>query len=294
VALVELEDGGVLNVEEHGAGHPLILLHGGPGIDHHQLRPWLDPLAEAGLRLLFVDLRGHGASPRVAPDTLSVSVFSRDVDRLARALDLGPYALLGHSFGAVVALTHALEHGTADAYVLSAPAASSERVLEDVEREIEAFEPTAMRDQIRASWARESTVATPAEAREMMEGQLPFHFMEMGDAYRRFTERDETVYAPEVMRHFAGEGYGGFELLDHLRWISRPLLLLAGRHDRTCTVDGAEEMAGELGASKLVILERSGHMGFAEQPKEYLDAIRSWLIAQGVIADPSAPAAESA
>jgi len=36
--MVELEDGVSLNVVEVGSGHPLILLHGGPGLDHHELQ----------------------------------------------------------------------------------------------------------------------------------------------------------------------------------------------------------------------------------------------------------------
>ena len=60
-----------------------------------------------------------------------------------------------------------------------------------VEREIERFEPASMRDQIRKSWDDEATVETVAQARELMAAQLPFHFWEMGDAYRTFTERDD-------------------------------------------------------------------------------------------------------
>ena len=86
--LVELEDGVSINVVEVGSGHPLILLHGGPGLDHHELHPWLDPLAGAGFRLIYVDMRGQGASERVDPSTLTIQVFAQDVDRLARALDL--------------------------------------------------------------------------------------------------------------------------------------------------------------------------------------------------------------
>ena len=65
---------------------------------------------------------------------------------------------------------------------------------------------------------------------------MPFHFWEMGDAYSRYVQADDTVYAPEVLAHFAADGYGGFEWVDHLRWIRKPMLVLAGRYDRTCTV----------------------------------------------------------
>ena len=137
--LVELEDGGVLNVVEVGSksGHPLMLLHGGPGLDHHELRPWLDPLADVGFRLLYVDERGQGASPRVDPASLTMQVFAHDIDRLARALDLGAYGVLGHSFGAFIALSHALERGSADQYVISSGVATTAGLMADVEREIE-------------------------------------------------------------------------------------------------------------------------------------------------------------
>jgi proline-specific peptidase len=281
--LVELEDGVSLNVVEVGTGHPLILLHGGPGLDHHELHPWLDPLAGAGLRLLYVDMRGQGRSDRVDPASLSIGGFAQDVDRLARALDLPEFSLYGHSFGAIVSLAHALERGTASRYVISSGAASSEAVMADVEREIEAFEPAAMREQIKRSWDAEPHARTVADVREIMESQMPFHFWEMGDAYRAFTEKDETVYSPEVLAHFASNGYGGFEWVDHLRWISKPMLVLTGRYDRTCTVARSEEIHAEVAGSRLVIVEKAAHMTHVEQPKAVMDAIRGWLTEQGAI-----------
>jgi len=152
-----------------------------------------------------------------------------------------------------------------------------------VEREIERFEPSAMREQIKRSWDAEPTVSTVEEARQIMESQLPFHFWEMGDAYRTYAEKDETVYAPEVLAHFASNGYGGFEWVDHLRWISRPMLVLTGRFDRTCTVARSEEIAAEVASSRLVVIEKAAHMTHIEQPKAVMDAIRTWLTEQGVI-----------
>jgi|1186.fasta_scaffold12215_2 proline-specific peptidase len=281
--LVELEDGGALSIVEVGSGHPMFVLHGGPGLDHHYFRPWLDPLGEQGLRLIYVDMRGQGASPRVDPSTLSVSGFAQDVDRLARALGIDEFALYGHSFGAIVALGHALQQGSAAQYVISHGAASSEALMGDVEREIDRFEPASMRDQIRRSWQEEASVETAQQARDLIAAQMPFHFWEMGDAYRTFTERDDTMYSPEVLSHFAANGYGDFEWVDHLRWISKPMLVVAGRFDRTCTVARAEEIHTEVAGSKLVVIEKAGHMSFVEQPKTYLAAIRQWFTDLGVI-----------
>jgi proline iminopeptidase len=286
--LVSLDDGGELFIVEHGSGYPVILLHGGPGLDHHELKPYLDPLGDMGLRLIYIDERGQGRSPRVDPATLSLRGFAQDIDRLAAALDLTGYAVLGHSFGGIIALCHALERGGASHYVISSGAASSEALIADVEREIERFEPAAMREQIRRSWDEEARLETVEQARANTAAQWPFHFWEMGDAYSRFMQSDETVYAPDVLAHFAAQGYGDFEWLDHLRWIRKPMLVIVGRFDRTCTLARSEEIHREVEGSDLVVIEKAAHMAHIEQPKAYMDAVRRWFIARGVLPDPSA------
>src|SRR4029453_17346152 len=108
VVNVRLSDGYQLFVEDLGGdGLPLIVLHGGPGLDHPHLRPWLDPLAHS-FRVVYLDERGQGRSERVDPTTLSLEIFARDVDLIAEALELDRFALLGHSFGAIITTKHAI------------------------------------------------------------------------------------------------------------------------------------------------------------------------------------------
>src|ERR671938_875200 len=95
-----------LNVEERGAGAlPLIVLHGGPGLDHTMFGSWLDPLGDE-VRLLLVDERAQGRSDPAPPETWTLAQHARDVEALAGALGLERYAVLGHSFGAFIALQH--------------------------------------------------------------------------------------------------------------------------------------------------------------------------------------------
>src|SRR5919206_4316777 len=162
--LVTLADGYNLNVEELGGGFPLIVLHGGPGLDHSMFRPYLDALGDE-FRLLYVDERGQGRSERVDPTTLSLEVFARDVDLLAEALELGSFALLGHSFGAIIATYHATELGTAAAYVISGGGDSSEALDADVEAALAALGNG--REAIAASWEAEKSVETEEQLKEL-------------------------------------------------------------------------------------------------------------------------------
>jgi pimeloyl-ACP methyl ester carboxylesterase len=267
---VRLPDGYGMFVEEVGSGFPLIVLHGGPGLDHTQFRPWLDPLGDE-LRLLYVDERGQGQSERVDPETLTLEVFARDVDLLAEALGLDRFALLGHSFGAIATTWHATEVGTAAAYVVSGGADASEAMMADVEASLEAMGERGVA--IKETWEREQTVESEAELKELLAAQMPFHFHgEVPPGYG-----DETVGSPEVLRHFARIGYGDFDYRPRLKNVRRPTLVVVGEHDRTTTPRGARVLHEGIEGSELVVVPNAGHMSFVEGQDRYLAAVRSFL-----------------
>jgi proline iminopeptidase len=270
VSLVTLRDGYRIFVEDVGDGFPVILLHGGPGLDHTTFRPWLDPLADE-FRLLYVDERGQGRSDRVDPTTLTLSVWARDVDLLAEALELESFALLGHSFGAIIATDHAIERGTADGYVISGGGDSSAALEADLNIALEALGDDGAA--IAKSWEDEKTVQTEAEFAALMQAQMPFHFA--GAVPPDFGA--QTLYAPEVLRHAASTGYGDFDYPPHLERVSRPTLVLVGEHDRTTTPRAARVLHEGIGGSELVVIPDAGHMSYVEAPSAYMDAVRAFL-----------------
>ena len=270
VVRVELADGVSLNVEEVGEGFPVIVLHGGPGLDHSSFRPYLDPLGDA-FRLLYVDERGQGLSERVDPSTLSLDAFARDVDLLAEALGLERFALLGHSFGAIITTKHAVELGTADAYVISGGGDSSAALEADVAASLEAMGDAGV--PIAASWEQEKTVATEDELKELLRVQMPFHFA--GDPPPGYAE--DTVGTPDVLRYFANNGYGDFDYVPELHRVSKPTLVIVGEQDRTTTPRAARALHEAIAGSSLVVLPGVGHMSFVETPEPYIHAVTSFL-----------------
>ena len=95
---------------EIGRGQPIIVLHGGPDFDHGYLLPDLDRLADA-FRLIYYDQRGRGRSANeVLPEEVSLASDVDDIDKVRQHFHLESAALLGHSWGAVLALEYALRH----------------------------------------------------------------------------------------------------------------------------------------------------------------------------------------
>ena len=87
----------------------------------------------------------------------------------------------------------------------------------------------------------------------------------------------DAVYGPDVLRAAATEDYGAIAVEDRLADVAHPVLVLAGRHDRTCPVAAAEAMAAGLPDAELVVFEHSGHMTFVEENDAYLAAVRDFL-----------------
>jgi len=258
--------------------YPLFVLHGGPGLDHTEMRPWMDPLADT-FRLIYVDQRGQGRSQRVDPATLTLSRLADDVTALAEALGCARYAVLGHSFGAFVALTHAIEHGSASHYIISGGTASFSKSLPEIQANLDTFEPEELREDVRRSWEMEPTVRSQEQFAELMRLQMPFHFASVeSEGYRRYISLgDRTVYAPEVLAYFAQHEYA-IEYEDRLREIAKPTLIVTGEYDRTCTPRAARDLHDGIPGSELVIIPNAGHQSYIEQPGMYFAAVRDFFV----------------
>jgi proline iminopeptidase len=267
-----------LNVVERGNGYPLIVLHGGPGVDHWMFGDYLDPLGDE-YRLLLVDQRAQGRSDRAPEETWTLEQMAADVTALARALELERYAVLGHSYGAFVALQNAVDHPGVAAQTLVSSGLPSSRFLEQVHMQLAAFEPVELREQVTDSWEREKDARTEEDVAGLLHDQLPFQFrFPDGDHLADFERKTAgSVYSPDVLRYFANADYGGIEVEDRLDRVTQPVLVLAGRHDRTCAVAGAEAIAAGIPNAELVVFEESAHMTYVEENERYLEVVRDFL-----------------
>ncbi|MFO0586966.1 MAG: alpha/beta hydrolase [Polyangiaceae bacterium] len=104
-------NGARFHVQDLGAGPrpPVVMLH---GLLVGSLAAWYFTAAPAlaeQRRVRLFDLRGHGRTERVR-EGYDVATMARDLAELAAPLGDGPIDLVGHSFGALVALRFALDH----------------------------------------------------------------------------------------------------------------------------------------------------------------------------------------
>lgn len=267
-----------LFVEQRGSGPVLIVLHGGPGVDHSQLLGPLTPLADE-FTLYFVDQRAQGRSDDAPRDTWTIAHAATDVRSLADALDLRRYAVLGHSYGGLVALQHAVTYpGHAAATVIShgVPSGRWSRIEDELER----FEPAHLREQVRAAWDELDSVKDPGRAAQLFAAQSAFHFKNPHHPAIAEMERvalEEMVHTPLVNQHMSRKDVADFDVEERVGAITQPVLVLAGRGDRVCPVEASIFLSAQISSAELVVFEDSGHVSYLEESERYISVVRQFL-----------------
>src|SRR5215216_257189 len=99
-----------LYYREIGQGQPIVVLHGGPDFDSNYLLPDLDRLSDS-FRLIYYDQRGRGRSAEnVRAEDVTIHSEIQDLESLRRYFKMESLAVLGHSWGGLLAVEYAVRH----------------------------------------------------------------------------------------------------------------------------------------------------------------------------------------
>jgi proline iminopeptidase len=255
----------------------VLVLHGGPGASHDYLLPQMLELAR-GRELIFYDQRGGGRS-RVDP---SVAVDWRahvaDLDRVIDEFDLRPATIVGYSWGALLAMLHALEaaagrtRNSPQSLLLIDPAPISRAYRAEFEAEFERRQAApairALRDELAASGLRERDPA--AYKQRAFELSVAAYFADPSVA------RDLTPFRViSRVQQAVWESLGDYDLVPLLASVRCRALVVHGRED-PIPLASAEAAARALGA-RLVVLHPCGHVPYVEQQDALFEVAEAFL-----------------
>lgn len=259
-----------LSYREAGAGQPLLLLHGW-GMAGACFDPTIAALQDR-FRLIAPDLRGHGASPPLAPHH-GFATLVEDVACLMRTLGLVRTVLVGWSMGALVCW--ALMHGAEAARVRGVVTVDMvPRLLNHGEwrfglrhgRDASVYAGAARR--MRANW--------PAFTRSFVPRLLA-----RGAGQRRARLRDRLVRLAEPNH---GPSMAALWLsmveLDYrglLPGVRVPCLVTCGERSQLYRVAASRWVAGQLPDARLVRFADAGHALHLEQSQRFTQELAAFV-----------------
>jgi proline iminopeptidase len=234
----------------------IILVHGGPGgYDHSYFRPSFDRLAEHA-QIVYLDLREHGRSARGDPASWSFEACADDLAAFCDALGIVAPIVIGHSMGGMVALVYGERHaGHAGGLVVVGAMARY-----DVPRIAEGFRRVAG-DEV-AELARRSYADEDVSDDEWERVRVAFGPRVLSDDERQRMSRNPKLGASADAQMVA------FDIVNDLRLITVPTLVVVGSLDPVTPVPAAEEIQRGLraGVGRLEVIEGAGHWPWLDTP----------------------------
>jgi pimeloyl-ACP methyl ester carboxylesterase len=252
---------GTVAYDDRGEG-PLVVLAPGLG-DLRQSYRFLAPrLADAGYRVVTVDLRGHGASSAGWPSYRSEDVAG-DLLALVAELDAGPAVLVGNSFSAGAAVLAAAERPDAVAGL--------------------ALVGPFVRDHETPAWKRwvlDAMLHGPWKVRAWTSFHATLFPSAKPDDYDLYRRVLRTSLA-ELGRFAAVQAMADrsdAEVEARLPDVAAPTLVLMGGADPDFADPGAEaRWIAERTGGEAVVLDGLGHYPQAEDPEATAEALLAFL-----------------
>jgi pimeloyl-ACP methyl ester carboxylesterase len=249
----------------------LVLLHGGPGLDHSELKPWFGQLRDVA-QVVYLDQRENGRSDRDGVGRCCLERWGDDVRAFCDALEIRRPIVLGVSFGGFVAQAYATRHPDhPGALILSNTAARHRR-----DRVLDMFERLGGREarEAAAAYLSDTSLETLAE---YVRRCLPLYTRrpEDPDALAR-----TLPYANfELTVTFFRDEFHHFDFRDALAGVRCPTLVIGGDDDPITPAADSEDIAAAL-PSPLVRLERfpgCGHPVYHDDEEGFFRVVREFL-----------------
>jgi proline iminopeptidase len=266
-----------LFVKIMGQGYPLLLMHGGPGMDHSSLLP-LMPCADQ-FTLIFYDHRCNGRSEGAEVTSMTWENLTADVEALRQTLGFDKWAVLGHSFGGMVALEYALRYPKNVSHLLLMDTCGDTRWVQQNAPEILA--------------KRGYSAAAVQGARRFFNGQLApdevfstalkfarayYDRSSLLTLFRQIVPGSRAKMRPEAQVYGFSQLLTGWTVMDRLGEIKMPTLVLAGRDDFQFPPEHQAILADRLPNAQLELIERAGHNAPMERPEEVIEAVRRFMV----------------
>jgi len=239
------------------APHTIILLHGNSANAR-----WWEPVARAiapEYRLLALDQRGHGDSEWARPAAYSPADYANDIARFVAQLaeNAQKWVVAGHSMGGLNALAFARNHpDSARGAMAIDVAVTSSRGRDRYLRRLKAL-PVVTYPDLATAKARFRLMPNEGGIADEVLGEIAERSLARTDEGRWTLKFDRECFL----------GGDGLAVLETIKEIRMPTMLVRAEHSRIMTAEAAEHARASNPQARLVTIAGAHHHVILEKPE---------------------------
>ncbi len=265
-----------------GEGEALLVVHGGPSMNHDYFLPQLQPLATK-YKLIFYDQRASGLSP-IPPDSskdISYRIMVDDIEALRNSFGISKLNIMAHSWGAKLAVNYALQYPEhLGKLIFISPLTFSHEY-----------------DSLQIATIAAKTTDEDKDQRKRLVGSNAFIQGDMG-VYKQvlMLMYKTSFYDTSNLKHLnivlPDNFYRANAVLTRglmtdlerydrnyypqLKKIKASLLVLHGMADNL-PLAAAERLKSTVPNGKLVVFQKSGHFPFVEEQDKFIETVSGFM-----------------
>lgn len=261
-----------------GNGKPVLIANGGPGFSSWHMQEFAKTLSKKGFKVILFDQRGTGNSKVPAYDSLNITLdlVLEDMQKVIKQEVKGKAIVMGHSFGGILAMSFAAKY---PAMVEKLVLCSSAGINLDF---LNYFSDNIFQ---RLQLVSNDTVAIPVTVKEREEA---FYAMLKANAPAYFYNKKNVAefidiltipgsYSPEYNSLMWSDLFRTkYDLTKRFKGFKKPVLVIQGRQD-ILGDETAIRISQSIPGSKLVFMNRCGHVPWMDAPEDFLRELEMFL-----------------
>jgi proline iminopeptidase len=259
-----------------GSGDPVIVIHGGPGLNHSYFIPHLQAL-EKNLKVVYYDQRACGRSLTPSADSISMRFLVEDIEAIRKELNVEKVNILAHSWGAVLAAHYASQYpDRIKRFIFSNPAMLSREF--DQEAAVLVKQKTTKVDSVDRANIFGSGTLDNKKYDELIRISFRISAYDRANISKmnlnlppNFLESNRTLFNA-LMKDPSFNS----DMYNVLPSFNFPVLIIHGQSD-VVPQRSIERLEKGLPNKQLILFKKSGHFPFIEETDTYNDAVLKFL-----------------
>lgn len=255
----------------------LILLHGGPGMDHtHYLKTWVKLIDNC--QLILIDQRGNGRSDYGDSKKWTLRQWAKDVAKLCEVIGLQQKPFIGGmSFGATITMRVAIDFPELPAGIILSEA--------DARYEETRFLNNLAKKVTDNNGDTENVLAAAKAVFNNYNDETSARYFELVAPYfssknfNSINDYDEMIFNPACSKKYLEGEFKTFDLRPELASVNCPVLIVTGDQNPFHSLANAQEVASAL-PSHLVefhCFDGEGTEPHNHAPEAMMELIRDFI-----------------
>lgn len=262
----------------YGTGKPLLIINGGPGMNSDGFQSLAIRLS-INNEIILYDQRGTGKSTLSVLDTntITMDLMISDIEQLRKHLKIEKWAVLGHSFGGMLASYYATKYPEIiDKIILSSSGGIDLGLLDYVGTAINSRLSKGAQDSV-AHWNKKISEGDTSHYARLERGKNLAPAYVMNKKYvpviaERLTQSNSLVN--ELV--WINLQKIKFDCAPRLKTFDKPVLIIQGQQD-IVSAETAQKAHKVFSKSSLVFMEHCIHYGWLDNEEVYFKTLNSFL-----------------